>query len=259
MTERDHLLFVIEKLTKRRKPMVIQTRGGISCVSRPEQLSLLEQLDDARAGGTMGGGGGRSLDGSRIPINAAAVTLWEEIQTTTAKWFRDAYGTPAPRDPASALRRWFLSVQDWRARGQATADDEEFFIGQVRTWADTIGAMFDPMVPLELTRQIFVPRVHQKTGEPIVDRHGEPRLRVETRPAFCPACENDVAYDPETGDQRFALIVEYRRSAGEDALRSAVATCRFCGETWLGEAGCKKLIAAIDEQEEVRSAAVEPA
>jgi hypothetical protein len=252
----DALRHAVHSLTRGKKPAVIQiSPAGISCVSRPQQDSLLEMLDASRVGGTGAHSSGSGMDSARVPINTAALTLWEQIRVVVNRWYIAGLGEAAPADLGVALDRWYANhIVYQRTIGKITEQDERRYGDQLWSWHRSIEAMFDPMVPIELTRTVFIPRLDTVTGEPLVYGDGTPMLRTERRPAVCPVCENDVAWDRETGDQVFALLVEYRRSAGEDALAHSKATCRFCGETWLGKSGCEALNEALDHQERERAA-----
>lgn len=254
----DPMLTAIENLTKAKSPKVIQSKNGISCVSQPRQDSLLEQLRDAVAGGIMGHANSSDSSG-KWPINAGALTLYTELEETAGQWHYELTGTPSHLYPETNLSEWYLALTKARAADNVTDEHEARALRSLRGWAARITAMFDPPARLELTYRVQVPVVDRRTGLPASWADGTPRLRWETRPAPCPACHESFAFDPSTGDQIAALIVEYRRSEGESALSSATASCRFCERSWSGEFEMRVLRSELDEMDGALDPGMAPA
>jgi ribosomal protein L37AE/L43A len=111
----------------------------------------------------------------------------------------------------------------------------ERILSMVEGWGRKIEGHFDKPKKLEVTINLY-----RK------DRAGEIHRRI---PAPCPSCGESYAHHPVTGDKTFALILEYRE-VGKDTMGTAIATCRFCGETWKAGSGVRELAYAVERAEE---------
>jgi hypothetical protein len=254
----DYLLDAIDALTLPRKTRItVASANGIECVSEHEGDSLLAQLRDSIAGGIMSHAGGSSDPAERLPINAGAIHLYEQIERRIGEWYVDAFHKPVGLLPEADLREWHRDLLLQRSRvlstdvgAQESFDALEVEVTRVVTsWVRRITDFYDPPKRLEITTIVEVPVVDPKSGERLYRRDGELRTRLSTRPAPCPLCQQPSAFDPTTGDSITALVIEYRTSDAEAALRTAVAVCRSCEARWEGDHDIRALRLAIDERE----------
>lgn len=244
-SEGDELLDAIEVLTKAKASRIIQEKNGFTCVSVYGPGSLLVQLRKAIAGG-IGAHAGSSDGATRLPINAGALSLNAEIQAEVTRWHLRDVHQPPPADVAEALMAWHLAILNRRRRDGDTDKIEHAALRKLVGWANRIESMFDPVDRLELTQAVPVPLLDPTTGQPRLDKHGAPRVRIRQEPAACPRCGERTAFDRETGDRITAVVVEYRRSVGDDALHGSSGTCRFCGAEWVGATKVRELRWMLD-------------
>jgi len=243
----DYLLEALEALTKPRTTRVMQGNdAGITCISTLQHEPLIAMLRNAIAGAT-GSKGGSSDGALRIPINPAALKLYDEIWRTSGEWFTALTREPIRASAELNLSGWFLAFRDARGAGDVTGEIEREHTRQLSSWVRQITGLFDPMVVVEVTTAYREP-ITDAYGKPKVNRKGEPRVRKTTRPAECPECGERFAFDRSTGDRITALVIEYRET-GEETLDTAVATCRYCGATWEGNYRIRMLSYQIDERE----------
>jgi hypothetical protein len=257
LTGDNYLLDAIDALTLPRKVTFVQPDPGgsaIECVSTVEHEAPLEKLRDSIGGGT-GSHAGSSDPRTRIPIDPVAMSLYSRIEDRVGEWCMDSGIVPGVL-PEGNLREWYRAhinearIQADPARQLVVEAQEAEVTRQVSSWLRQITDMFDPPKRMEITRRVQVPLVNPKSGEHLYWPDGSLRVRLSTRPAHCPLCDQATAFDPSTGDQITALIIEYRQSQEEAALRAGVARCRSCESMWTGDAGIRQLRQRIDEWEE---------
>lgn len=280
MPEENYLLDAIDKLTKPHTTRIIQANdAGISCINIINHEPLLLRLRRSLVGGFSPHDAGSSSARERIPMNAGALAMFDEISLQINRWYLAAFETPEHIYVEQRLRRWYAQ---W-----ATSDPSEAELVRitrlVERWVDQISAFFDPHQTLELTVAIREPlwqvkKTRQYVGMrdgkksyrvlPLLDADGEPVLIPKTDPetgqqkyriikrlpATCPRCGEYVAYDPKTGDQIFALILQYREE-GLGTIQHAMAECRFCEHHWTGGSGVRELSYTIEQEDEAMNAA----
>lgn len=271
--EKNYLLEAVNKLTHPHKTRVMQSNdAGITCISEVEHDPLLILLRDAVAGGT-GPHAGGTLGSERIPLNPTAMELFDDIAGQINAWYLALPDHREHRYINDRLTDWYLDYENRRRGGRTTRFEDTAVTAKLEAWAEQVEAMFDPPQVLELTVEIRQPimkpktrtRVNLDTGErfkeqvldgdgnPIMkqklDRNRKPMFRVVThQPAACPVCGAQYAADPRTGDQKFALIVEYR-ALGAETLDKATGLCRACNAVWEGRHGVRELRWLIDNAE----------
>ena len=221
------MLEAVERLTLPHKSRVLQTNdAGISCISEVDHEPLLKALKDA-----IGSGVGRHASATqgreKIPLNPAALELFDEIADDVTTWSKHL-PTADPSDTLwHRLGKWYVDFENRRRGNQLSLEQEREFEKVIVGWDRRITDMFDPPSVFELTR--------------IVDGHN--------RPEACPECDQSVAFEPKTGNHITALIVEYREM-GPETLDLAVACCRSCGTVWKGRNAIRALRWAIDHPED---------
>lgn len=116
-----------------------------------EAPCLLAQLHDAFTAST-GGHGGRTVPGSRMPLNSAALELWTEIAADAAVWaamlgvdrarYRQQQATTGRQPPPVGLL--LRAVAAAAAGREDRALMVERITGNCRTWARRIEVMLAP-------------------------------------------------------------------------------------------------------------------
>ena len=245
-SDADFLLDAVHALTRPRTVKWIQENAhGISCTNSAVQDALLDQLRDAVVGGIGSKGGGGGEGGTRLPFNAGALELYDEIEREMGEEYHRVTNRAEFGSPQKNLDAWMLAVINARrTREGVTEHYEKWWTRQLETWAHKIRAMFDPSILIEISEDFHEPIVDD-FGQPKLDRKKQPRIRKTTRPAACPKCGERHAFDPTTGDQITALVLRYFNRDGE-VLDGAVAQCRFCQHMWAGEGGMRQLRQALE-------------
>ncbi|TFD27506.1 DUF7341 domain-containing protein [Cryobacterium cryoconiti] len=260
----NYLLDAVDKLSQPRTTAAIQANdAGITCTSSVEHEPLLAQLRAAIVGG-IGSHAGSSPGNERIPFDAGALELYDRIEAEISEWFTIRLEQPVYLTPEQTLRQWYIAYHSDRTAGNVTDEAYQEKVRTLEGWARSIVAKFDPPRTLELTIALREPdtTVVRKYGEVVKDDAGNPVRKVKldpitkkplTRiarhlPAACPECEATIAHNPKTGDQTFALILEYHDDA-LDTVADAAAICRSCEATWVGGVRVRALALHIEGQE----------
>jgi len=271
LTEGNELLDAYQALAQPRKVVYEQVNAaGIGCRSEVVLESLIAQLRAAIVGGI--GSKGAAGDGkARLPFDAGALAIYDEIEDTSVAWLLEVDRRPPYESPEANLAAWYLAYS--RMPNPAGVDPagearEREWVRRLRGWATRVQAMFDPPTRREVTESWREPIVDafgvQRTkrkrvlevvdGVPTARYVQEPQFRVTTRPARCPHCGERWAFNRDTGDRISALVMEFRLADEHDAeagvvatFRSIEAACRFCTRRWEGRDGVRAMESAIDE------------
>lgn len=263
------LLKAIDKLTTEYQDAhwLHDEQTGDHQIVRVRRQGLLKQLRQSIVGG-IGSHGGSSSESERLPFDAHALELYDAIERNITSWFVNLIEQPVHLELEKNLREWFIvfsrEVEDKSHSDAYTRG----FVRKVEGWVRAIEDKFDPPKRFELTVSEYIP-VRDEQGEPVIehdeyvfetecDRRGrpildpdtdEPKLKVKRHhPAECPICGAATAYDPKTGDQMMALIIEYRER-GNETIDGTRGLCRSCTQYWDGLAGVRQLKAEVDAQE----------
>lgn len=161
---------------------------------------LLDQLRTA-VGSSAGRTRSRASDpATRVPINVAAFTLWEDVSGQIASVFAMATEQRPDPDPVRNLLGWFVAFESASQRGETTLIQHEVASERVEGWAARIRALLDAPIVKELTFECPV------CGERfVVVGHGEEAVRYS------------------------ALTVTYRPGSGIEAA------CGKCRTRWVGK------------------------
>lgn len=202
----DDLLESVDRLTKQ----IRVTVWVDETIVRREQKPLLDQLRD-RVGNSVGyGRGGGSLPNERVPIDATAFTLLEDIDGRVRSWVLDMTGSPAgPLVPL--LRHWYVLFTQKQREESEILDYQRILDG----WWSQVRDVIDPPVKQEITSP-------------------------------CPNC-GQAWVDRGTGEERSmrrALWALWR-----DPKEDSEAHCEGCGKRWPGVAAMRSLRIAIDDAE----------
>lgn len=200
------LLDAVDALTLPTTVKVIQGPGKPTVITHQP---LLTQLQAAVAAGT-----DRSSNASpareRMPLNAEAMRIEGEVSGELTRWQLRQSGSIRFDTLAGRLRSWY-AVYIGAVRSEHTdLQYERILTG----WHKEIMAMFDPPTRLEIT-------------------------------APCPLCDARVWFEPQTGNQVTAVVVEYME-VGAATLEKASGLCRACGVVWKGSSALRELRWLID-------------
>lgn len=225
-----------------------------TAIVRIKRDGLLKQLRESIAGG-IGSHAGSSDPRTRIPIDAGALELYNQIEENITEWFVEYAKQPVHLDPETNLRQWFILFKVKQEQGRIPHEIEREYLRIVEGWVHSIEAKFDPPKTLELTVNEFYRSVdsngnaqYDENGDPIYLMDGD-RRRVKARHlAECPLCGAQRAFDPKNGDQMPALILEFR-DEGNQTLENATGLCRSCAEVWRGGHRVRLLSWEVGQQE----------
>jgi hypothetical protein len=195
-----------------------QHRLPEQAVRRRTEASLLDQLKDAVAS-DKGQGGGRKPGREQVPIDVAALALYEFIDGRVRAWL-DELGARPGKDvtPAQALRSWYTL---WTA-GQHVDGLEVRYRTVIEGWKQQILDKLQPPKRIELM-------------------------------APCPICGKewmniglklpDGSDDPNDIEQVRVLSAVERES-----IDDSYALCQACDTVWLGVGRMRQLRISIDDQ-----------
>jgi len=211
MSERfTTLLDAVDALTLPTTVKVIQGPGKPTVIKHDP---LLTQLEAAVAGG-IGSHAGASPSRERIPLNADAMRLCDEVGGKLIRWQLRQSRSVRFDTLAGQLRAWYAAYIGTVRTEHTDLQYERILTG----WHREITNMFDPPTRLEIT-------------------------------AACPLCNARVSVEPGTGNQVTAVVVEYLE-IGAATLDEATGLCRACGVVWKGRAGLRELRWLIEVAEE---------
>lgn len=165
-------------------------------------------------------GTGRSA-GGRIPIDAGAMALWEDV---TAR----IQALPIDLGEAAATRGSLEQILNTWARGLTAADAESRAIQRYLHMPET-GLSSDAL----RTMHRRLERIRD-----VIDNHFNPPRRVEY--PYCPECRNKhvlIDVDGEEIQQRALVALFWPHNPD----RPALAACAVCGASWTDIAGIETL------------------
>lgn len=228
------------------------TRHTIICVSHTDRDPLLQQLREA-VHSSFGSHGAATLGSERIPFNPDALELYEAIvEAIRDEYYEVADTAPDPRwAPEDVLGKWLLLIENGVRAGTVDEGYPEAARSEAHGWVDRIEGMFNPPRKLELTvaRTVTEHRTRELMSYTGATRFEEIQVTREIRlPAPCPECEERYAYDPGTGNRRFALVLEYWE-LGAETFGKLRAVCGACGYEWHGQDAARSLMVLIDEKD----------
>ncbi len=277
MTKSNDLLDAVDALTLPYESKVFQSPDdGEAYVTRITHTPRLEHLRESIVGGIGSHGGGSGED--RLPFDAGALALYDDIESRVSTWFVKLTGKPVYLHPETTIRQWYVAFDNaWRA-GEVTDENRAAYARMISGWVTQIDGKFDPRKRIELTvtirEPVLVPVVRHRTNvqgysDPVTVTHpdGTPVLRlklhpktmkpilrdVETRPATCPECGHRDAYDPKTGDKVLALLVEFKDESTA-TVDNATVTCRSCEHVWEGGTGLRAVSWEIEQEQDALNA-----
>ncbi|MBW9094624.1 hypothetical protein JNB62_13085 [Microbacterium jejuense] len=213
----DQVLALVDELAN------VSTPNPASGIVRLGLVTELRAELRPSLGSTGTGRGGTT----RIPIDAAAMTLWEDITTRIQALPVDLGDEPATRGSLEQI------LNTW-SRGLTAADAETRRIQRYNHTPET-GLNTDAL----RTMHRRLERIRD-----LIDNHFNPPRRVEQ--PYCPECRNThVTIDDDGEDiQQRALTITFWPTNPD---RPALAACAVCGATWTDVAGIERLVDLITE------------
>lgn len=200
MTE---LLDAVDDLTLPR-PVKVATDDGHTWATED---ALLVQLEEA-IHSTMSRTGGRGGGDSRMILDADALMRFSMISAAITDWCR-MVRAHVSRNTINDLRAWYVAYT-------ATPGErmDEFYITQLRKWADLIRGKLNPRETIEFT---------------------DP----------CPECREKDWVNEDGELIPNPVVIDYDKTG--DVLNSARGSCRACGATWQGVWELRGMRHAADE------------
>lgn len=187
-------------------------------VRRRTEASLLDQLRDAVAS-DKGQGGGRKPGREQVPIDVAALVLYEVIDGRVRAWLGEL-GASSGKDitPAQALRTWYTL---WRA-GQHDEGLEYRYKTVVEAWKQQILDKLQPPKRIELMAPCpMCGEEWMNIGLKLLNGKDDP---------------NDV--------ERVRVLSAVER----ENIADSYALCQACDTVWLGVSRMRQLRIAIDDR-----------
>lgn len=207
-----NLLENVNRLTQPYTDRVSQDQDGRHTTVLVRQPALVDQLSNAVYSTQTAAGRGGGLASQRSVLDASALMLQDAIRNSlTLVWFRYSH-KQIPNDLKQAIRQFHQLFR------MITIDrklDPKTVWSVVRTtdrWVNQIEMKLDPPVTLEVTRP-------------------------------CPQCQAKHVYN-ESNEQVAAVVITWHK-----AFDKSVATCRACGQSWLGESELRQLRWEIDQRD----------
>lgn len=202
MTE---LLEAVDDLTLP-KPVKVQTDDGHTWATED---ALLVQLEEAVSSTINSGSGTGGSPSTRNVLDGDALHKAAIITSQIGDWCRIA-GATVTRNPVTDLRAWhvaFLTLNE----------PDDFYLRQMKTWANQIRAMVNPPKTIEIT-------------------------------APCPVC-GQGEYVNDMGERiTNPLVLTYRPDDG-NLWRGSKVMCRACEAVWQGGDAMEELSEELNEKD----------
>lgn len=215
----------VEKLSREHKTAV-NTDEGIEFHSVP---SLISQLRGAIFGG-METTGGTSKPQSKLPISAAALDIYMQIdREITAAWVDAFQKVPDASQPEALLAQWGAWADPSTI---VTVGTRTYYAPDaVNLWEDRITDFFDPPRMAEINAECPMPECGERYVYTLVDgeevrsssmRFHRSRTTGQTLDARCLACGN--VWQPSQFDRLAALLgIDVEKAKSDHAERMSEA------------------------------------
>jgi hypothetical protein len=153
-------------------------------------------------------------------LNTGALELYTEIEGQISHLHHALTGKPDYLYPEQTIAAWCVTLVAQIRAGRVSQATQTEVSDLLDGWVARIRAYFDPPRILEIT-----------TG--------------------CPVCGERYAYNPDTGHQIPAVVVQFRDCLGPTMLDEATGLCRFCETVWQGRNELRELRFQIDRVQDV--------
>lgn len=213
MTQPEPAPLTIDDIGNLVRLLAMTTRDDTRPRSNLVTPSLLQQLRTNIVPDGDGGFGGRSKPANeRIPLNAAALSLYDFLDRKIKQQFESGTGRTAKGSPEELLVAWYVELAIDAANGQLTQALVDALYTRLDEWRTRI---MDLLYPPE---------------------RGD-------IPHACPEC-GWLTIDRPTPDgtvRQYSLVEIVRPWRDEEGVR-----CRNCNTTWIGEGAVRELAADLD-------------
>ncbi|MCU1418690.1 MAG: hypothetical protein JWP32_2864 [Schumannella sp.] len=225
----DPLLDAVDTLTIQH---VVTTRLDDGKNHYESHDGLIKQLRDAIASNIGGSAGGKPAR-ERIPLDADALTKYEQMEVAIGERFRGlCEGIPGLL-PEDTLRAWFLAFSNAHRAGTGSDASYEDEVRTLQSWVRTIEEKLSAPTVRELFDQSGQPETCPECGagwyEVILNRGILER--------FPDGTVKRRWYEKE---RRIALTASYTPD-DKGGLTASFARCGCCGHVWMGSQGIRAL------------------
>jgi len=145
-------------------------------------------------------------------LDASALMLQDAIRNSLNQMWSRYSDQPPHKNLKEAIRKFHYLFRTITTERQLKDEAIWKVVRTTATWIRQIEMKFDPPVTLEVTRA-------------------------------CPNCDRKHVYN-ESNEQVAAVVITWHKS-----FDKSIATCRSCGQTWLGESELRQLRWEIDQRD----------
>jgi hypothetical protein len=175
---------------------------------------LLASIRDAVCSG-IGAHEGHTPLAEKNILNTGALELYTEIEEQISHLHHALTRKPDYLYPEQTLAAWCVAFTAQIRAARVSETTQTQVRDLLDGWVARIRAYFDPPRLLEITTS-------------------------------CPVCGERYAYNPDTGQQIPAVVVQFRDTLGPTMLDEATGLCRFCEAVWKGRHALRELRFDID-------------
>lgn len=222
------LLDAIDKLTT---VHVITTKLDDDTTHHEHHDGLILQLRQAIASNLGGGAGGKPAR-ERIPLDADALTKYQQIEEAIEQRYMELLETVPELYPEDNLRAWYVAFARTHQPSTADRPDSEYDdeLATMESWARTINEKLSPPTIRELSNSIC-PKCGFAWYDTVIN-HTKPETAIKDRWA-------DI-------DRAVALKVTYRPD-DRGGLTKSFAKCGNCNHVWMGATGIRELAYELEQ------------
>lgn len=191
------------------RPVKVETDDGHTWATED---ALLVQLREAVSSSLNSGSGAGGSPSTRNVLDGDALQKAAIITSQIGDWCRIAgmAGAQVTRDAVVDLRAWY-------ARFIALDQPEEFYLAQMRAWANQIKSMVNPPKTVEIT-------------------------------APCPVC-GEGSYVNDMGERITNPLVLTYRPDSDHMWKNSKVLCRACTAVWVGGDAMEELRDELNDKE----------
>jgi hypothetical protein len=214
---RDEILTAVKALCGRHENpqhVIDETTGKRRLVCLKAD-GLLSSIRDAVCSG-IGSHEGHTPLAEKNILNTGALELYTDIEEQISHLHHALTGKPDYLYPEQTLAAWCVAFAAQIRAGRVSETTQTEVRDLLDGWVARIRAYFDPPRMLEITTS-------------------------------CPVCGERYAYNPDTGGQIPAVVVQFRDTLGPTMLDEATGMCRFCEAQWKGRHALRELRFEIDK------------
>lgn len=193
---------------------------------------LIKQLRDAIAS-NLGGSAGGKAPNERIPLDADALTKYEQMEIAIGQRYGELTGNVPGLLPEDNLRGWYLEFTNQYRAGDITNDTFDDELHTMQSWVRVITEKLAPPTVRELVGS-SCPECGFAWYDTVLNAAKPATRRAE-----------DKAWNWVDADRKPALTVTYRPD-DQGGLTESFAKCGCCNHVWMGAAGIRALAYEIE-------------